>query len=282
MTNLTTVAFRGGDILVTTDQQIALKPVCDAMGLDYSGQLQRLKRQPWATVGVTPTVAEDGKTREMATVDRRTFTMWLATVETGRLKDENVREQVAIFQNEAADVLDAHFHGAAEVQRPMTREELLSRAVLEATSAISELEVKNAQLELEVEHAAPAVRYFDKFVCDTDALRIDDWGKQHGLDGRKPYEHLVEKGAIYKRNIGERWSVSKGKKITECEYRPRAGWQAYFDLRPQHNAPRYHNGQVRQTLYVKAGMSVELATKVGLAGEKGGELSPALGGEVLA
>jgi hypothetical protein len=136
--------------------------------------------------------------------------------------------------------------------------------VLEAEEARQLAEIKAAQLELEVEHAGPAVRYFDKFVCDTDAVRIDDWGKQHGLAGHAPYDLLAGKGAIYKRHIGDRWSGKAGKKVSEYEYRPRAGWQAYFDLRPQHNAPRHHNGQVRQTLYVRAATSVELALKVGL------------------
>lgn len=30
-------------------------------------------------------VAADGKVREMVFIDRRTFTMWLATIDTGRL-----------------------------------------------------------------------------------------------------------------------------------------------------------------------------------------------------
>lgn len=65
--------------------QIALRPVCEALGLDFSGQLQRLQHQPWATVVMMTTVAADGKTREMTFIDRRTFTMWLATIDTGRL-----------------------------------------------------------------------------------------------------------------------------------------------------------------------------------------------------
>ena len=263
MTNLISVAFRGGDILVTDDQRIALKPVCDAMGIDFEGQRQRLQRQPWAVACMTQATGADGKTYEMFAVDRRTFTMWLATIETGRLKNEQAREQVAIFQAEAADVLDAHFHGGA-THRELTGPELMAKALLEAADTIKAADRKIAQLELEVEHAGPAVRYYDRFICDSDALRIDDWGKQYGLPGHEPYEHLAKKGAIYKRHIMDRWSNKAGKKVAEYEYRPRAGWVAYFDLRPQHNAPRHHNGQVRQTLYVKAGMSVELAQKVGL------------------
>lgn len=58
-------------------------------------------------------VAADGKEREMTMVDRRTFTMWLATIDTSRIKDEGARELLVAFQREAADVLDAYFSGQA-------------------------------------------------------------------------------------------------------------------------------------------------------------------------
>ena len=59
---------------------VALRPVCETLGLDFSGQAQRLQRQSWAVVCMTHTTGADGKTREMTFVDRRTFTMWLATI----------------------------------------------------------------------------------------------------------------------------------------------------------------------------------------------------------
>lgn len=43
------------------------------------------QHRSWATVVVRTTVAADGKTREKTFIDRRTFTMWLATIDTGRL-----------------------------------------------------------------------------------------------------------------------------------------------------------------------------------------------------
>lgn len=63
----------------------ALRPVCEALDLDYTSQFKRVQHQPWATVVIMTTVAADGKTREMTFIDRRTFTMWLATIDTGRL-----------------------------------------------------------------------------------------------------------------------------------------------------------------------------------------------------
>ena len=111
MKELTQIPFHDTTIYTTADgTHVALRPVCDSLGLDFSGQLQRLQRQSWAVVGMTPTTGSDGKTYEMTFIDRRTFTMWLATIDTGRVKNERTRELVRIYQCEAADALDKYFN----------------------------------------------------------------------------------------------------------------------------------------------------------------------------
>ena len=60
---------------------VALRPVCEALGLDVHSQRHRLQRQSWATEVMMTSVAADGKVREMVFIDRRTFTMWLATID---------------------------------------------------------------------------------------------------------------------------------------------------------------------------------------------------------
>ena len=68
-------------IYTTADgAHVALRPVCEALELDYASQFKRVQHQPWATVVMMTTVAADGKTREMTFIDRRTFTMRLATI----------------------------------------------------------------------------------------------------------------------------------------------------------------------------------------------------------
>ena len=57
----------------------------------------------------------DGKSYEMTFIDRRTFTMWLATIDTSRVKNERTRELVRTYQCEAADALDRYFHEGAAV-----------------------------------------------------------------------------------------------------------------------------------------------------------------------
>lgn len=68
-------------IYTTADgTHVALRPVCETLGLDADSQLQRIKRQPWATTVIMTGVAADSKMHEMTFIDRRTFTMWLATI----------------------------------------------------------------------------------------------------------------------------------------------------------------------------------------------------------
>lgn len=112
MKELTRIPFHDTTIYTTADgAYVALRPVCEALGLDADGQLQRLKRQPWTCTVIMPVqVPGDDQSREMVFIDRRTFTMWLATIDTGRVKNERTRELVRTYQCEAADALDRYFN----------------------------------------------------------------------------------------------------------------------------------------------------------------------------
>jgi antirepressor protein len=89
---------------------VVIRRVCDSLGLDFSSQLSKLKAKPWATVAMSTTVAEDGKTRELACLDLDALPMWLATIEPSRVKPE-VRFKLAAYQKECARVLRDHFFG---------------------------------------------------------------------------------------------------------------------------------------------------------------------------
>lgn len=127
MTTLVEIPFKNTTITATNSEgkpMASLRHMCDSIGLDYSSQLRRVNRSPWGTVVMMATVAEDGKVREMTMVDRRVMTIWLATVEVSRIKDSKVRQQLAVFQNEAADALDSYFHEGGAVNPRATEEQL--------------------------------------------------------------------------------------------------------------------------------------------------------------
>jgi hypothetical protein len=106
------VTFQGDDVEVVREGNqgwVPLKRVCEALGLDFSTQLLKLKSKEWATMGLIPTVAEDGKRRETACIHLDSLPMWLATIETKRVAP-SVRPKLVEYQKHCAKVLrDAVF-----------------------------------------------------------------------------------------------------------------------------------------------------------------------------
>lgn len=149
----------------------------------------------------------------------------------------------------------------------LTPEQLMAKALLQADSTIKELEVRASTAEATLEAATPALEYHEKFVAEDDDLTtIDDFARVYGTTGPKVRALLIDKNVAFRHKVGARWSASKGRMVAEWEWRARAGRASYdwFELRPQHNAPRLHNGQVRQTLYVKTFRMGDLAKRLGI------------------
>jgi hypothetical protein len=109
--------------LINGEPYAALRPMCDAIGLDYSSQWSKLKTKSWANVAISPTVAADGKVRDMVLVDRRTLTMWLATITETRIAPD-LQPTIRAFQAEAADALDAYFHEGGAINPNATDDQL--------------------------------------------------------------------------------------------------------------------------------------------------------------
>lgn len=115
MSAIVEVPFYGDKIQACREGEavsVVIKRVCEALGIDHARQLQKLKSKPWATVGLMSTVAEDGKSRDVACVNLDALPMWLATIEPSRVS-ESVRAKLAAYQTECARVLRDHFFGRA-------------------------------------------------------------------------------------------------------------------------------------------------------------------------
>lgn len=64
MTSL--IPFHGTQIvadLIDGTPYIAIKPVCESLGISYSRQLKKLKESSWAVVAFKATVSADGNSR---------------------------------------------------------------------------------------------------------------------------------------------------------------------------------------------------------------------------
>ncbi|MDU7286695.1 phage antirepressor N-terminal domain-containing protein [Corynebacterium kroppenstedtii] len=93
---------------------VAVRPICDALGIDSKAQRRKLHDKSWAVGVMMTSTGADGKNYEMFMVDRRTLTMWLATIDTNRVALE-ARPTLEAFQNEAADALDNYFHNGGAI-----------------------------------------------------------------------------------------------------------------------------------------------------------------------
>lgn len=110
---------------------VGIRRLCDALEIDHSSQLAKLREMPAATVVIIPMVAADGKTREIACIDLRSVPIWLASINPGKVGD-HVREKLIRFQREAADVLADHFLGPRGGTPRVNARELLGTELLDA------------------------------------------------------------------------------------------------------------------------------------------------------
>jgi hypothetical protein len=126
-------------VLVDGKPHIILRPATDALGLSFAAQSRKLQTRSWATVAQTATVAEDGKTRDMATVPVRTFLMLLANVNENRVAEEK-RPTLIAFQNETADAIEAYWTQGGAIN-PRASDEQIAGVLERAHLARARLEV---------------------------------------------------------------------------------------------------------------------------------------------
>jgi hypothetical protein len=100
-------AFQLGSVIV-----VALKPIVQGMGLDWSGQLKRVKRDPILKEGMVMMSIPRGHGDPQEQVCLRLDLVhgWLFTIDTSRIKDD-LLERVLIYKRECYDVLYRHFSG---------------------------------------------------------------------------------------------------------------------------------------------------------------------------
>jgi len=102
-------------ISVNGEKLVPVKPICEALGIDYSGQLQKLKEDPIlaSVMGLSPTTGKDGKTYEMQCLPLKYSLGWLFRIDSRNVK-ESAREAVLKYQILCYDVLYDYFAGYAD------------------------------------------------------------------------------------------------------------------------------------------------------------------------
>lgn len=150
MGEIVTVNFRGDELYGFKQDDgtfLALKPMVEAMGLDWSAQFRRVQRDPILSEGIAMMATPFGRggDQEVLCIKLDLINGWLFTIDSSRIKDDLVRQRVQTYQRECYQVLHDHFAGKrkpAEIEgdpteTPTTLERL--RLVTETRQTFSQM-----------------------------------------------------------------------------------------------------------------------------------------------
>lgn len=115
MSKIITVDFRN-DTLFAVERDdgvfVAVKPICDTLGIAWQSQHQRLKDDPVLSEGVTTIVMPSpGGMQETTCLKMGMVNGWLFKIDPRRVKDDEARAKLITYQRECHQVLFEHFHG---------------------------------------------------------------------------------------------------------------------------------------------------------------------------
>lgn len=118
---------------------VAVRPIVEALGLNWSGQLQRIKRDAvlnkhlkTLSVVVTHTEGRDAQHGQVVCLPKQYISGFLFGISAGRIKDPDLQAKVIQFQEEAHLFLDAAFTGDAESAMEAMRQKYLRQGYDEA------------------------------------------------------------------------------------------------------------------------------------------------------
>lgn len=159
-TNLVPVSVPGAAPIMAVQQDgkewASPRHICDTLGIAWQSRHRKLTKKRWAVVTKMMTTAADGKIYETTMIDQRTLTMWLATIDAGRVAPEH-REALEAYQDEAADALNAYFHAGGAINPRATTEQ--RQAISEHLNVLEQMELaRMAQGIIHADHLEAKAR----------------------------------------------------------------------------------------------------------------------------
>lgn len=196
--SIQTVSFHGQQLAVIPQQEklfVAIKPICENIGLAWGSQYNRLQRDEVlsSTVSIMKTVAEDDKTRELICLPLEMLNGWLFGIDTNRIKNPEVKARVIEYKRECYQVLfDYWTKGTATNPRKTTPKTKPGQLTLDQQVSIKEL--VNARVEAlpHRKQAGAAIRCWSalksKFGCSYKQIPTEQFTEAASLVARLPLD----------------------------------------------------------------------------------------------
>ncbi len=117
--------------VVNEQRYVAIKPVCEILGIDPDGQRQAIQAHPLynSVAELNPATGSDGKQYQMLCLPLKRFFLWLGGIHPNKVKEE-ARENVLKYQTLICDVLyekfveEPEFHKMKSEQKEKLRQQL--------------------------------------------------------------------------------------------------------------------------------------------------------------
>lgn len=135
-------------LIIDKDEKfVPVKPICEAIGVDYDGQLQKIKRNEIlnSTTCIIKVVAADKKLRDMVCIPYEYVFGWLFTIQLDRVNPES-KGIIKRYQIECHRALFNHFTEISDylekkqdqIEEQLKKEEEARRNFNEAKKVLTE------------------------------------------------------------------------------------------------------------------------------------------------
>lgn len=204
--SLAVVDFHGQSLtaaVINDVPHVAMKPICENIGLDWAAQVQRLKRNEIlnSVMVMTTTTGADNKLYQMLMLPLDYLNGWLFGVDASRVKQE-IRPRLLKYQRECFKVLSNHFMpkriGLVQLPEPKTKKALPGGLSLEQQDCIKALVKSRIEHLPKDKQGGAAIKCWSaiktKFGKSYKAVDQENFSAIVSLIGRVPLEgELLEK-----------------------------------------------------------------------------------------
>ena len=154
------------------EQLVAVKPVCEILGVNYTTQVEKLKSHPICgpTMVLSTTVGADGKEREMLCIPLQFFPGWLFSINPDNVREE-ARERLIEYQLECNKVLFDYFFSRVDFSRK--KEVAVTRAKEACDEKLEQLRIAKSELKVAENELSKAMAMtFEDWQADRQQLTI--------------------------------------------------------------------------------------------------------------
>lgn len=155
------IASHGGE------QWVAIKPLCEALGLKVQTQQKRIHNNPQFKVAPISGVPSSGGPQETLCIPVRQIGMWICTINARKVKD-SVRSNLLLFQEHLQSVIHDAITGRVSAEKVV----MLEQQVAHLTQALAENNKIVGQLIAEVKYLRVGADRFESADAFAAASRL--------------------------------------------------------------------------------------------------------------